>query len=121
MLLKSDSYLCCRLTDCSYSVASLLFKLNISQLLFIPPYLLEVHKSFNRIFYKSNSFLQTSSEVLYTHFFYKQLLYKQGSTWQGKKLSNFSTGLKTAKQCEKCVNGALGRSPTNFGKSYFLD
>ena len=34
-------------------------------------------------------------------FFYKQLLYKQGSTRQGKKLSNFSTGLKTAKQFEE--------------------
>ena len=34
-------------------------------------------------------------------FFDKQLLYKQGSTRQGKKLSNFSTGLKTAKQFEK--------------------
>ena len=34
-------------------------------------------------------------------FFYKQLLYKQGSTRQGKKLCNFSTGLKTAKQFEK--------------------
>ena len=54
-------------------------------------------------------------------FLYKQLLCKQGSTRQGKKLSNFSTGLKTAKQFEKCVNGALGRSPTNFGKSYYLD
>ena len=54
-------------------------------------------------------------------FCYKQLLYKQGSTRQGKKLSNFSTGLKTAKQFEKCVNGALGRSPTNLGKSYYLD
>ena len=53
--------------------------------------------------------------------FYKQLLYKQGSTRQGKKLSNFSTGLTTAKQFEKYVNGALGRSPTNFGKSYYLD
>ena len=31
-------------------------------------------------------------------FLYKQLLYKQGSTRQGKKLSNFSTGLKTAKR-----------------------
>ena len=28
-------------------------------------------------------------------------LYKQGSTRQGKKLSNFSIGLKTAKQFEK--------------------
>ena len=36
-----------------------------------------------------------------TRIFYKQLLYKQGSTRQGKKLSNFSTGLKTAKQFEK--------------------
>ena len=54
-------------------------------------------------------------------FFYKQLLYKQGSTRQGNKLSNFSAGLKTAKQFEKCVNGPLGRSPTNFGKSYYLD
>ena len=27
--------------------------------------------------------------------------YKQGSTRQGKKLSNFGTGLKTAKQLEK--------------------
>ena len=59
--------------------------------------------------------------LMYTHFFYEQLLYKQGSTRQGKKLSNFSTGLKTAKQFEKCVNGALGRSPTKFGKSYYLD
>ena len=30
------------------------------------------------------------------HFFYKQ-----GSARQGKKLGNFSTGLKTAKQVEK--------------------
>ena len=37
----------------------------------------------------------------YTHFFYKQLLYKQGGTGQGKKLRNFSTGLKTAKQFEE--------------------
>ena len=34
-------------------------------------------------------------------FFNKQLLYKQDSTRQGKKLSNFSTGLKTATQFEK--------------------
>ena len=33
--------------------------------------------------------------------FYKQLLYKQGSTRQGKKLSKFSTGLKTAMPIEK--------------------
>ena len=35
-----------------------------------------------------------------THVFNKQLLYKPGSTRQGKKLSNF-IGLKTAKQFEK--------------------
>ena len=41
-----------------------------------------------------------NKENLYA-FFYKQLLYKQGSTRQDKKLNNFSTGLKTAKQFEK--------------------
>ena len=33
-------------------------------------------------------------------FFYKQLLYKQVSTRQAKKLSYFSTGLKSARQFE---------------------
>ena len=45
--------------------------------------------------------LMGTLEVHTRIFFYKQLFYNQGSTRQGKKLSNFSIGFKTAKQFEK--------------------
>ena len=54
----------------------------------------------NKIYF-INELPSTEMLKVYTLFLNKQLLYKQGSTRQGKKLSNFSTRLKAAKQFEK--------------------